>query len=74
MVNLDGSLANIGVDMENNDAPDFNVNDLTLLKEIFLALEKTVNEVNLPNTTAGAGETFTGGYIFSLFEKANVIK
>lgn len=70
LVNSDGSLAQIGADMENNDAPDFTVDDLTLLKEIFLALEKTVDEVNLPN--AMAGETFTGGYIFSLLEKANV--
>lgn len=74
MVNGDGSLANIGADMENNDAPDFTVDDLTLLKELFLGLEKTVDEVNLPNTMAGAGETFTGGYIFSLLEKANVRK
>lgn len=56
--------------MENDDAPDFTVDDLALLKELFLAFEKTVDEVKLPN--ALAGETFTGGYIFSLLEKANV--
>lgn len=68
MVNNDGSLMqNV---MENSDAPDFTVDDLTLLKEIFLSLEKVIDEVNLPN--ALAGETFTGGYIFSLLEKANV--
>lgn len=68
MVNNDGSI--VQNDMENNDAPDFTVDDLTLLKEIFLALEKTVDEVNLPN--ALEGQTFTGGYIFTLLEKANV--
>ncbi|XP_031629001.1 regulator of telomere elongation helicase 1 homolog [Contarinia nasturtii] len=69
MVNNDGSLAQIGSGMEEN-APDFTVDDLTLLKEIFLNLEKTVDEIKLPN--ALNGETFTGGYIFSLLEKANI--
>lgn len=68
MVNNDGSL--VQNDMENSDTPDFTVDDVTLLKEILLSLEKTVDEVNLPNPFNG--ETFTGGYIFSLLEKANV--
>lgn len=69
-MNNDGSLVQTGADLENNDTPDFTVDDLALLKELFLAFEKTVDEVKLPN--ALAGETFTGGYIFSLLEKANV--
>lgn len=68
MVNNDGSL--LQNDADNNDAPDFTVEDITLLKEILLALEKTVDEINLPNPFNG--ETFTGGHIFTLLEKANV--
>lgn len=70
MVNSDGSIAPIGAGTNENDAPDFTVDDLTLLKEIFLNLEKTVDEIKLPNPLNG--ETFTGGYIFSLLEMANV--
>lgn len=70
MVNNDGSLVQNGAGMENNDAPDFTVDDLTLLKEILLNFEKTIDAIILPNPLNG--ETFTGGYIFSLLEKANV--
>lgn len=70
MVSNDGSIVQNGSGMEGTDAPDFTVDDLSLLKEIFLSLEKTIDEVNLSN--AMAGETFPGGYIFSLLEKANV--
>lgn len=72
MVNNDGSLIQNTTNAENSDAPDFTVDDLTLLKEMLLSLEKAVDEINLPNL-GPSGETFTGGYIFSLLEKANVL-
>lgn len=53
-----------------NEAPDFTVEDLTLLKEIFLRLEKAIDETQI--TAPGGGDTFPGGYIFGLLEKANV--
>lgn len=59
--------------MDENEGADFTVDDLTLLKEIFLSLEKAVDDVVLPNALGG-GETFTGGYIFELLGKANVCK
>lgn len=72
LVNNDGTLVQTG--MEENEGSDFTVDDLTLLKEIFLSLEKAVDDIVLPNALAGGGETFTGGYIFTLLEKANVSK
>lgn len=70
MINNDGSLIQNASDMENNEASDFTVDDLALLKEVLLNLEKAVDEIKLPNL--GDGETYTGGYIFSLLEQANV--
>lgn len=72
MVNEDGSIVQNPNALENEETPDFTADDLVLLKEMILSLEKAVDEINLPNLTIG-GETFTGGYIFSLLEKANVI-
>lgn len=72
MVNGDGTLVQNGMEDNDNGGSDFTVDDLTLLKEIFLSLEKAVDAVILPNAFGG-GETFTGGYIFSLLEKANVM-
>lgn len=55
---------------ENDETPDFTVEDLTLLKEVFLTLEKAIDEIQIQ--TPGGGDTFQGGYIFGLLEKANV--
>lgn len=72
MINeCDGSLVQNPNANENEETPDFTADDLALLKEMLLSLEKAVDEINLPNLSIG-GETFTGGYIFSLLEKANV--
>lgn len=71
MINEDGSLVQNPNANENEETPDFTADDLALLKEMLLSLEKAVDEINLPNLSIG-GETFTGGYIFSLLEKANV--
>lgn len=71
MINADGSLAQNPNVIENEETPDFTADDLVLLKEMLLSLEKAIDEISLPNLAIG-GETFTGGYIFSLLEKANV--
>lgn len=72
MVTEDGSLVQNPNVIENEETPDFTADDLVLLKEMILSLEKAVDEIDLPNLAIG-GETFTGGYIFALLEKANVI-
>lgn len=53
---------------ENDETPDFTVNDVSTLKEMLLALEKVVDEMPLFQ----GSETKKGGYIFSILEKANV--
>lgn len=51
---------------------DFTMDDLVLLKEMLLSLEKAIDEIPVKCATPGMGETFEGGYMFSLLEKANV--
>lgn len=72
MIDNNGSLLEGQVmPSDNDEAPDFTVDDLALLKEIFLSLEKVVDEIQIANPFEG-GQTFEGGYIFTLLEKANV--
>lgn len=71
MVENGGSMP-LSLDVGNEEAKDFTVEDLALLKEILLNLEKAVDEIEVKNPLAGNGETFNGGYIFTLLEKANV--
>lgn len=71
MINQDGSLVQNPNAIDSDEASDFTADDLALLKEMLLGLEKVIDEVMLPNLTIG-GETFPGGYIFSLLEKAHV--
>lgn len=73
MVNEDGTLVQNPNLMENEENSDFTADDLALLKKKLLDLEQTIDEIKLPNLAIG-GETFTGGYIFSLLEKVNVRK
>lgn len=72
MVNNDGSIAGAPQSLDNDEAPDFTVDDLTFLKETFLTLEKAVDDISIPNPVSNEGTTFPGGYIFELLEKANV--
>lgn len=51
---------------------DFTVDDLVLLKEMLLKLEKAIDEITVKNGVPGMGETFEGGYMFGLLEQANV--
>lgn len=67
MVTNEGSLSS-GTSLETEETPDFTIDDLTLLKEIFLSLEKAVDNIQL----AQGSETKHGGYIFSILEQANV--
>lgn len=55
-----------------DDEKDFTMDDLVLLKEMLLNLEKAVDEIKVSNPAPGMGETFEGGYMFGLLEKANV--
>lgn len=71
MIENNGSMP-LSVDVGGDEEKDFTVDDLVLLKEIFLNLEKTIDEIPVRSSLAGSGETFNGGYIFSLLEKANV--
>lgn len=48
----------------------FTIDTLTDLKQTFSNLEKIIDEIPVKNTDFG--ETFNGGYIFTLLEKANV--
>lgn len=67
MVKNEGSISSVP-SLELDEAPDFTVDDLTLLKEILLSLERTVDDIQL----GLGGETKNGGYIFSILEQANV--
>lgn len=60
------------VNFINNDVPkDFNADELCLLKDMLLKLEKVLDEINVPDPTEGV--TFEGDYIFDVLEKANVM-
>lgn len=71
MVENNGSLPSSG-DGDQGEDKDFTVDDLVLLKEILLSLEKAVDEIVVKNPLPGSGETFEGGYVFDFLEKANV--
>lgn len=69
MVENGGSLP---IDMNNEEERDFTVDDLVVLKEMLLNLEKAIDEIPLKSSLPGAGETFEGNYIFNILQKANV--
>ncbi|XP_053624650.1 regulator of telomere elongation helicase 1 homolog [Plodia interpunctella] len=54
--------------LDNNQPKDFTCDDLCVLKEIMLAFEKAIDEINV----GPEGSTFTGGYIFDLLAKAEI--
>ncbi|KAJ8725360.1 hypothetical protein PYW08_003543 [Mythimna loreyi] len=47
---------------------DFTCDDLCVLKEMMLALEKAIDEISVGNE----GSTYPGGYIFELLSKAEI--
>lgn len=54
----------------NNAIKDFTQEDLCILKSIFLELEKAIDSIEVKNRSEG--QTFPGGYIFELLDKANL--
>lgn len=61
-----------GLEIETEDKKDFTIDDLAVLKEDLLSLEKAVDAIGLKNTKDQEGATFEGSYIFELLEQANV--
>ncbi|XP_055628054.1 regulator of telomere elongation helicase 1 homolog [Toxorhynchites rutilus septentrionalis] len=55
---------------DDEDKKDFTIDDLALLKEMLLKLENVVDEIQVPFSQGG--KTFSGTYIFDLFEQANI--
>lgn len=55
---------------DNGVQKDFTAEDLCILKAMFLELEKAIDSIELKNRTEG--DTFPGGYIFELLEKAEL--
>lgn len=53
---------------------DFTVDELVMLKTMFLALEAAVDEIQLPASNNGekSGRTFPGTQIFEILAKAQV--
>ncbi|XP_058817488.1 regulator of telomere elongation helicase 1 homolog [Topomyia yanbarensis] len=64
---MDNSVA---IPEDDDGKKDFTIDDLALLKEMLLALEKSVDEI--PIMFSQGGNTFVGTYIFDIFEKANI--
>lgn len=60
-----------GVEIETDDKKDFTIDDLALLKEDLLNLEKAVDAIKVVNVQGG--QTFDGSYIFDLLEQAHVM-
>lgn len=57
--------------LDMGDTPkDFAIEDLVLLKEMLLNLEKALDEIVVHNNLVG--ETFSGAFIFEFLAKANV--
>lgn len=58
--------------MENSGTvqKDFIADDLCILKAMFLELEKAIDAINI--VKRDEGDTYSGGYIFELLEKAQV--
>uniref|UniRef100_A0A182MAW6 Regulator of telomere elongation helicase 1 homolog n=1 Tax=Anopheles culicifacies TaxID=139723 RepID=A0A182MAW6_9DIPT len=66
MMNAGEAVCSLDVDKQ----PDFTVDDLVLLKEILLNVEKAVDGVSMMFSQGGI--THPGTYIFDLMEKANI--
>ncbi|CAG9585867.1 unnamed protein product [Danaus chrysippus] len=58
----------LDVTLDPNQPKDFTCDDLCTLKEMMLAFEKAVDEIQV----GSEGSTFPGGYIFELLSKAEI--
>lgn len=54
--------------VDSNQPKDFTCEDLCVLKEMMLELEKAIDEINV----GSEGSTFPGGFIFELLSKAEI--
>ncbi|XP_022124379.2 regulator of telomere elongation helicase 1 homolog [Pieris rapae] len=54
--------------IDTNQVKDFTCDDLCILKEIMLAFEKAIDEIEVGNE----GSTYPGGFIFELLAKAEI--
>ncbi|XP_026742526.1 regulator of telomere elongation helicase 1 homolog [Trichoplusia ni] len=54
--------------VDNSQPKDFTCDDLCVLKEMMLALEKAIDEI----TVGSEGTTYPGGFIFELLSKAEI--
>uniref|UniRef100_A0A182JAL0 Regulator of telomere elongation helicase 1 homolog n=1 Tax=Anopheles atroparvus TaxID=41427 RepID=A0A182JAL0_ANOAO len=67
---LESGGAGSGMEADDGEKLEFTMDDLVLLKEMLLSIEKEVDSV--PILFSKKGSTFHGTYIFELLEKANV--
>lgn len=67
MSDNNGTISSISPE-ENDETPDFTVDDIAKLKSTFLSLEKVVDEISL----VSGSDTRSGAHIFLLLEKADV--
>lgn len=59
-----------GYEIDTDDKQDFTIDDLAILKEDLLNLEKSIDAIKVTN--AQEGVTFPGSYMFDLLDSANV--
>ncbi|XP_055586273.1 regulator of telomere elongation helicase 1 homolog [Uranotaenia lowii] len=60
----------VAIPEDDDTKKDFTIDDLALLKEMLLTLEKTIDELKVMFSQGGS--TFPGTYIFEIFESANI--
>lgn len=65
---VEGGDDQLDMTLDSNQAKDFTCDDLCILKEMMLALEKAVDEI----TIGSDGTTYPGGFIFELLDKAEI--
>ncbi|XP_013184339.1 regulator of telomere elongation helicase 1 homolog [Amyelois transitella] len=64
----ENSEEHMDMSLDNNQPKDFTCEDLCVLKEIMLAFEKAIDEINVGTE----GSTYPGGFIFELLAKAEI--
>ncbi|CAH2241029.1 jg4099 [Pararge aegeria aegeria] len=65
---VEGAEDQMDATMDANQPKDFTCDDLCILKEMMLALEKAIDEINIGTE----GTTYPGGFIFELLAKAEI--
>ncbi|CAK1552678.1 unnamed protein product [Leptosia nina] len=65
---VESSEENLDSTLDTNQPKDFTCDDLCILKEMMLTLEKAIDEIEVQNE----GSTYPGAYIFELLAKAEI--